>query len=97
MTNQVTELTAVRKRARADRRGYWLPFLLFGLITLAATPFYGPKLCVDSGQNPELLEPRVCSWSSADLPWLYHRLHPTGQMAGPVFGLHQPSIAPDLY
>ncbi|NGY58247.1 hypothetical protein G7043_04780 [Lentzea sp. NEAU-D13] len=93
----LTELTAMRKRARADRHGYWLPFLLFGLITLGATPFYGPRLCVDSGQDPELVEPRVCSWTSADLPWLYHWLHPTGQMEGPVFGLHQPSIAPDLY
>lgn len=93
----LVELAAMRKRTRADRHGYWLPFLLFGLITLGATPFYAPKLCVESGVDPELVEPRVCSWSSTDLPWLYHWLHPTGQMSGPVFGLHQPGIAADLY
>lgn len=93
----LTELSELRKRARVDRHGYWLPFLLFGLITLGATPFYGPRLCVDSGQDPELVEPRVCTWTSLDQSWLYHWLHPTGQMMGPVFGLHQPSVVPDIY
>lgn len=93
----LAELSDLRKRARVDRHGYWLPFLLFGLITLGATPFYGPRLCVDSGQNPELVEPQPCTWNSADQPWLYHWLHPTGQMSGPVFGFHQPSVAVDVY
>ncbi|GAB2855786.1 hypothetical protein [Lentzea nigeriaca] len=93
----LSDLTAMRERARADRRGYWLPFLLFGLITLGATPFYAPKYCVPNGQDPQLVEPRLCSWSSADQPWLYHWLHPTGQLMGPVFNVHQPGVAADIY
>lgn len=93
----LAELTAMRKRARADRHGYWLPFLLFGLITLGATPFYTPRLCVESGQNPELTSPVPCSWSSADQPWLYHWLHPTGQLSGPVFGFYKVGVAVDIY
>jgi len=84
----LSDLTAIRDRARADRRGYWLPFLLFGLITLGATPFYGPKYCGETG---------MCSWSSSDEPWLYHWLHPTGKMMGPVIGYQDPGIAVDLY
>ncbi|MFC3891572.1 hypothetical protein ACFOWZ_08795 [Lentzea rhizosphaerae] len=96
--NLLTELTAMRKRARADRHGYWLPFLLFGLITLAATPFYAPRFCVPDGVNPELVGPMPCPWNSADMPWLYHWLHPTGQtMTSPVFSHFQPSVATDVY
>lgn len=92
----LVELAAMRKRTRADRHGYWLPLLLFGLITLGATPFYVPKLCVDSGQDPELVQPHVCSWSSADQHWLYNWLHPTGQMSGPTFGFY-PNVTADIY
>ncbi|MGW6932767.1 hypothetical protein ACWGE0_22115 [Lentzea sp. NPDC054927] len=84
----LTELAAVRKRARADRHGYWLPFLLFGLITLGATPFYGPEFC-DATMN--------CSWSVSDEPWLWHWLHPTGKLMGPVLGFDEPGIAADIY
>ncbi len=92
----LTELGAMRKRARADRHGYWLPFLLFGLITLVATPFYAERYCVPSGENPELVSPTPCPWSASDQPWLYHWLHPTGRMMGP-FGSTMPSLASDIY
>jgi hypothetical protein len=82
------ELGAMRKRARADRHGYWLPFLLFGLITLVATPFYVPKYCLKTG---------ACSWSRSDEPSLHHWLHPTGTMSGPEFTFRPPSIAADIY
>ena len=94
----LTELTAMRKRTRADRHGYWLPFLLFGLITLVSTPFYARKMCVESGVDPTLVEPQPCPWNSADMPWLYHWLHPTGQvMTSPVFSPPPPNIGVDVY
>lgn len=95
----LNELGAMRKRARADRHGYWLPFLLFGLITLVSTPFYARKMCVESGVDPELVEPKPCAWSSSDMPWLYHWLHPSGgqMMTSPVFMPASPSLAVDVY
>ena len=82
----LVELSAMRKRARADRHGYWLPFLLFGLIMLGATPFYVPKYCRGA-----------CSWSRADEPWLHHWLHPTGTLNAPVLGFNAPPVAADVY
>lgn len=35
------DMDALRRRARGDRRGYWLPLLLFGVLTLAAPLVYG--------------------------------------------------------
>ncbi|WP_086668534.1 hypothetical protein [Lentzea kentuckyensis] len=94
----LNELGAMRKRARADRHGYWLPFLLFGLITLVSTPFYARRMCVESGVDPALVEPKPCAWSSSGMPWLYHWLHPTGQvMTSPVFMPASPSLAVDVY
>jgi hypothetical protein len=84
----LTELSDLRKRARVDRHGYWPPFLLFGLITLGATPFYGPKYCGESGS---------CAWNSGSEPWLYHWLHPIGKMSPPVFTFRPPDIAQDIY
>lgn len=41
------ELGRLRKRVRIARRGYWLPMLAIGLLTLGAIPFYRPveRLC----------------------------------------------------
>jgi hypothetical protein len=36
----LTEMSALRRRARADRHGYWLPLLLFGVLIVAAAPLY---------------------------------------------------------
>jgi hypothetical protein len=36
----LAEVGALRQRARADRRGYWVPLLLFGLLTLGSLPLY---------------------------------------------------------
>jgi hypothetical protein len=39
------EMAALRRRARADRHGYWFPLILFGVLTLAAAPLYvAPEL-----------------------------------------------------
>lgn len=84
----LTELSDLRKRARVDRHGYWLPFLLFGLITLGATPFYAPEYCRKTG---------ACPWSSSDEPWLYRWLHPTGKLSPPVLGYQDPGVAVDIY
>lgn len=80
------ELTALRRRARRDRHGYWVPFLLFGVIVAAAIPLYLPEQCTSA-----------CSWSANDLPPLWHWLHPTGQASGVLsFGNH-PSLWKDFY
>ncbi|MER5263509.1 hypothetical protein ABTZ99_15715 [Actinosynnema sp. NPDC002837] len=79
------ELTALRRRARRDRHGYWFPFLLFGAIVAAAIPLYLPERCVSA-----------CSWSMNELPALWHWLHPTGQATGLAFGNH-PSLGKDFY
>lgn len=34
------ELAALRRRARSARHAYWLPLLLFGVLSCAAIPFY---------------------------------------------------------
>ncbi|MEN3357928.1 MAG: hypothetical protein V7637_1910 [Mycobacteriales bacterium] len=34
------EMTALRRRARADRHGFWFPLVLFGVLMLAAAPLY---------------------------------------------------------
>jgi hypothetical protein len=34
------DLALLRRRARADRHGYWSPLLLFGVLALAASPLY---------------------------------------------------------
>ncbi len=34
------ELAVLRRQARSARHAYWLPLLLFGLLSCAATPFY---------------------------------------------------------
>ncbi|MET9627116.1 hypothetical protein ABZX92_06605 [Lentzea sp. NPDC006480] len=83
-TGLLIELSDLRKRARVDRHGYWLPFLLFGLITLGATPFYVPEYCRTTG---------ACV---ADEPWLYHWLHPDGRLNGPI-GSYEPTVAADIY
>ncbi|MEV6242305.1 hypothetical protein [Lentzea sp. NPDC051838] len=94
----LTELGDMRKRARADRHGYWLPFLLFGLITLVSTPFYARRMCVPPGVDPEMVEPMPCVWSTSDMPWLYHWLHPIGPvMTSPVFMPPSPNFAVDVY
>jgi hypothetical protein len=36
----LAEMATLRRRARADRHGYWFPLLLFGALTVAAAPFY---------------------------------------------------------
>jgi hypothetical protein len=36
----LTELAALRRRARATRHAYWFPLVLFGLLTVGAVPFY---------------------------------------------------------
>jgi hypothetical protein len=80
------ELSALRRRARRDRHGYWLPFLLFGVIVAAAIPLYLPARCGFA-----------CSWSVDDLPSVWHWLHPTGQATRAfAFGDH-PSLWKDLY
>ncbi|WP_033439216.1 hypothetical protein [Saccharothrix sp. NRRL B-16314] len=80
------ELSALRRRARRDRHGYWFPFLLFGVIVAAAIPLYLPARC-------EL----GCSWSANELPSVWHWLHPTGQ-ATRTSGLgDHPSLWKDLY
>jgi hypothetical protein len=39
------DMAALRRRARADRRGYWFPLVLFGVLTLGAAPLYvAPEL-----------------------------------------------------
>ncbi|WP_309114293.1 hypothetical protein [Saccharothrix sp.] len=78
------ELSALRRRVRGDRNGHWLPFLLFGLVVAGAIPWYLPQGC-----------PSGCTWSSNDLPSLWHWLHPTGQ-AGHLWGTH-PSLWKDFY
>lgn len=79
------ELSALRRRARRDRHGYWFPFLLFGAIVAAAIPLYLPVRCVSA-----------CSWSASDLPAVWHWLHPTGQAAR-AFAADHPSPWKDLY
>nr|BFE50727.1 hypothetical protein GCM10017745_41540 [Saccharothrix mutabilis subsp. capreolus] len=64
-------LSALRRRVRGDRSGYWLPFLLFGLVVAGAVPWYLPEACE-----------AACTWSSAELPALWHWLHPTARRAG---------------
>lgn len=78
------ELSRLRARARDDRHGYWFPFLLFAALILGAIPFYLRPEC-----------PPVCSWSSSDMPDLWHWLHPTGQ--GMRIGGYFPSLAQDFY
>ncbi|XVV00382.1 hypothetical protein ACQPW3_23385 [Actinosynnema sp. CA-248983] len=79
------EMSALRRRVRGDRNGYWLPFLLFGLIVAAAIPLYLPEEC-----------PPACTWSIDELPAFWHWLHPTGQ-AGGLWGTTHPSLWKDLY
>ncbi|CAL9442602.1 hypothetical protein SUDANB95_02264 [Actinosynnema sp. ALI-1.44] len=77
-------LSALRRRVRGDRSGYWLPFLLFGLVVAGAVPWYLPEPCAGE-----------CTWSSAELPAFWHWLHPTGQASG--LAGHLPSLGRDLY
>ncbi|KOX12077.1 hypothetical protein ADK67_47675 [Saccharothrix sp. NRRL B-16348] len=80
------ELSALRRRARRDRHGYWFPFLLFGVIVAAAIPWYLPARC-------EL----GCSWSANELPALWHWLHPTGQASKAFPSGDHPSLWKDFY
>jgi hypothetical protein len=59
------ELAVLRRRARSARHAYWLPLLLFGLLSCAAIPFYvvaspavegtGPAVALTSGPTMPLL------------------------------------------
>ncbi|MEU4746840.1 hypothetical protein AB0G02_41175 [Actinosynnema sp. NPDC023658] len=80
------ELSALRRRARRDRHAYWFPFLLFGVIVAAAIPLYLPARC-------EL----ACSWSTHDLPSVWHWLHPTGQATRTSAPVDHPALGKDLY
>jgi hypothetical protein len=40
------ELATLRRRARAGRHAYWLPLVLFGVLSCAALPFYRPAYLV---------------------------------------------------
>jgi hypothetical protein len=80
----IDELTALRRRTRRDRHGYWFPFLLFGAVVAGAIPLYLPAQC-----------PPGCSWSANDLPVIWHWLHPTGQSSWSRGTL--PSLAKDVY
>ncbi|WP_158852718.1 hypothetical protein [Saccharothrix deserti] len=80
------ELSALRRRARRDRHGYWFPFLLFGVIVAAAIPLYLPVRCEFA-----------CSWSKSDLPSVWHWLHPTGQATRTSALTDRPSLWKDIY
>lgn len=80
------ELSVLRRRARRDRHGYWFPFLLFGAIVAAAIPLYLPVQCTSA-----------CSWSTHDLPSVWHWLHPTGQATRTSYLSDHPSLWKDLY
>ena len=36
----LSEARRLRRRARSTRHAYWLPLVLFGLLTLGSAPFY---------------------------------------------------------
>jgi hypothetical protein len=57
------QVGALRRRARADRRGYWVPLLIFGVLTLGSLPLYvehwscaGNDLCTVSGYGWSALD-----------------------------------------
>ena len=71
-SEMLSEMRAVRQRARRARHAYWFPLVLFGLLTCASIPFY---------LQPVITRTGVFGWASSG-PGVLQSRYFVGPLAG---------------